>query len=47
MVADSRNGVVPLILLAGWINLKIFLFCPLTIYITNTGEMQSENLEKQ
>ncbi len=40
MVADGRNLAVPLILLAGWINLKVFLFCPLTIYITNAGEMQ-------
>lgn len=28
-----------LILLAGWISLKIFLFCPLTIYVTNAEEM--------
>ena len=27
-------------LLAGWISLKIFLFCPLTIYVTNAEEMQ-------
>lgn len=27
-------------LLAGWISLKIFLFCPLTIYLTNADEMQ-------
>ena len=29
-----------LILLAGWIALKVFLFCPLTIYVTNAEEMQ-------
>ena len=40
MAVDRRNLAVPLILLAGWINLKIFLFSPLTIYITNAGEMQ-------
>ena len=40
MAVDRRNLAVPLILLAGWINLKIFLFCPLTIYITNAEEMQ-------
>jgi len=28
-----------LILLAVWISLKIFLFCPLTIYVTNAEEM--------
>lgn len=27
-------------LLAGWIILKIFFFCPLTIYLTNAEEMQ-------
>ena len=27
-------------LLAGWISFKIFLFCPLTIYLTNAEEMQ-------
>ena len=42
MAVDRRNLAVPLILLAGWINLKIFLFSPLTIYITNAGEMQVE-----
>ena len=36
---DRRNAAISLILLASWINLKIFLFCPLTIYITNAEEM--------
>jgi hypothetical protein len=40
MVADRRNGALALILLAGWINLKVFLFGPLTIYVTNAEEMQ-------
>ena len=39
MAADRRHTAIPLILLAVWINLKIFLFCPLTIYTTNAGEM--------
>ena len=40
MAADRRNAAIPLILLAGWINLKIFLFYPLTIYISNAEEMR-------
>ncbi len=38
-MTDRRNAAISLILLASWINLKIFLFCPLTIYITNAEEM--------
>ncbi len=38
-MTDRRNAAISLTLLAGWINLKIFLFCPLTIYITNAEEM--------
>ncbi len=37
---DRSSAAIPLILLAAWINLKIFLFCPLTIYITNAEEMR-------
>ena len=39
-MTDRRSAAVSLILLSGWINLKIFLFCPLTIYITNAEEMR-------
>jgi len=39
MMTDRRSAAISLILLSGWINLKIFLFCPLTIYITNAEEM--------
>jgi len=40
MAADRTNTAIPLILLALWINLKIFLFGPLTIYTTNAAEMR-------
>ena len=40
MAADRRKAAIPLVLLAGWISLKIFLFCPLTIYIANAEEMR-------
>lgn len=40
MFTDRGSVAIPLILVAGWINLKIFLFCPLTIYITNAAEMR-------
>ena len=40
MITERGNAAIPLILVAGWINLKIFLFCPLTIYITNAAEMR-------
>lgn len=39
-MTDRKSVAIPLILLAVWINLKIFLFCPLTIYITNAEEMR-------
>ena len=39
-MADRSSTAIPLILLAAWINLEIFLFCPLTIYITNAEEMR-------
>ena len=39
-MTDRRSAAVTLILLSGWINLKIFFFCPLTIYITNAEEMR-------
>ena len=39
-MTDRKSVAIPLILLAVWINLKIFLFCPLTIYITNAEEMK-------
>ena len=39
-MTDRRSAAVSLILLSGWINLKIFFFCPLTIYITNAEEMR-------
>lgn len=40
MTTDRSSAAVSLILLSGWINLKIFLFCPLTIYVTNSEEMR-------
>ena len=40
MITDRGNAAIPLILVAGWINFKIFLFCPLAIYITNAAEMR-------
>ena len=39
-MTDRRSAAVTLILLSGWLNLKIFFFCPLTIYITNAEEMR-------
>lgn len=39
MAADQKNRVLLLVLLAGWISLKIFFLCPLTIYVTNAEEM--------
>ena len=39
-MTDRRSAAISLILLSGWINLKIFFFCPLTIYITNAEEMR-------
>lgn len=39
-MTDRRSAAFTLILLSGWINLKIFFFCPLTIYITNAEEMR-------
>ena len=39
-MTERRSAAISLILLSGWINLKIFFFCPLTIYITNAEEMR-------
>ena len=39
MAANRRNLAIPLTLLASWISLKIFFFCPLAIYVANAEEM--------
>ena len=40
MRTDRGSAALSLVLLSGWINLKIFFFCPLTIYVTNAEEMR-------
>ncbi len=39
MTTDQKSRILTLVLLAGWISLKIFILCPLTIYVTNAEEM--------
>lgn len=40
MTTNRKSTILLLVLPAGWISLKIFFLCPLTIYVTNAEEMQ-------